>query len=171
MQQKAKPPGFTLDKKPLWFNPEGAKITRITPEYDHPADPILWLESDKVNVSIRYDIRDKWIVHYTIHRVNESTIKCDILMSAEGIYTAFGIIDECDDLQRDRGQEIIDRFGGQFCLQGQFIRWKNWLNIPGPGTGLRGDANLSLEITEEIKKVVREFIEYVCKVNAHAGTF
>lgn len=171
MQQTAKPPGFTLDKKPLWFNPEGSKITRITPEYNHPIEPILWLESDKVSVSIKYDIRNKWIVHYTIYEQNESSIKCDIHMTAEAIYAAFGINDEYGDLPWDRGQGIIDRFGGHFCLQGKFIRWKNWLNIPGPGTGLKGDVNLSLEITDDIKKVVREFMEYVSSVNAHVGFF
>ena len=170
MQQIAKPPGFTLDKKPLWFNPEGAKITRIIPEYDHPANPILWLESEKVRVSIRHDTKDKWIVHYTILQANESTIKCDIMMNAEGIYTAFGSIDEYEDLPWNRGQEIIDRFGGQFCLQGQFIRWRNWLNIPGPGTALRGDANVSIEITDGVKKAVQDFIKYVCTVNVPVGT-
>lgn len=171
MQQKAKPPPLTSSGHPLWFNPEGAKITRITPEYNHPAEPILWLESDKVSVSIKYDIKDKWIFHYTIYINNESSIKCDISMSAEEIYIAFGIIDECENRPWDRGQEIINQFGGQFCLQGQFIRWKNWVNVPGPGTGLKGDVNLSLEITEEMRKIVREFMEYVCKINKQAGTF
>ncbi len=34
--------------------------------------------------------------------------------------------------------------------QGRFIRYKNYLNIPGPGTGHDGDANVSIDLTDPV---------------------
>ncbi|HEY0010946.1 MAG TPA: hypothetical protein VGB97_03495 [Candidatus Paceibacterota bacterium] len=45
--------------------------------------------------------------------------------------------------------------------RGEFCRTKGYLNIPHPGIGHPGDPNLSLLITEDIRKAVEDFLAWV----------
>ena len=42
--------------------------------------------------------------------------------------------------------------------EGAYFRRGNYLNIPHPGTGLQGDPNISVFLTSEIKRAVKELI-------------
>lgn len=53
---------------------------------------------------------------------------------------------------------MLDRFGGTVARQGIFIRWRDFMNIPGPGTGGDGDANISVMITGEIKEAIKTIL-------------
>jgi len=59
---------------------------------------------------------------------------------------AFGLLDNFGS-----SEWLIDRFGGTVAKKCKFIRWKEFLNITGPGTGLDGDPNVSIRLSEEIK--------------------
>jgi len=73
-----------------------------------------------------------------------------VFMTREDINAAFGLSDECSDL----GQGMLDEWGGGVALPGSFIRHATYLNIPGPGTGHDGDANISVKLWEETKEGV-----------------
>ncbi len=68
---------------------------------------------------------------------------------------AFGLTDN----PGEHGLWLLDRFGGDSAEQGQYIRWRNFLNIPCPGTGHDGDPNISIRLNEEIKEAVRQLLE------------
>ncbi len=55
------------------------------------------------------------------------------------------------------GSWLIDRYGGEFAAQRQFIRYDYFLNIPTPGTMHDGDPNISIALFDyEIERAVRE---------------
>ena len=56
------------------------------------------------------------------------------------------------------GDRLIKEFGADSAEQGKYIRWKNFLNIPCPGTGNDGDPNVSIYLDEEIQKAVRQLL-------------
>lgn len=57
------------------------------------------------------------------------------------------------------GDWLIEQFGADAANQGKYIRWKNFLNIPCPGTGHDGDPNVSILLDEEIQNAVRQLLE------------
>jgi|SRR3989344_1448729 len=87
-----------------------------------------------------------WVVRHSFYESSEGQVWFD----DKELASAFGIIEESGRF----GQWIIDRYGGEVAEQGKFIRWKNYLNIPCPGTGHDGDPNVSIELDDEIKKAV-----------------
>ncbi len=56
------------------------------------------------------------------------------------------------------GQWLIDQFGADVADQGKYIRWRNFLNIPCPGTGHDGDPNVSIHLDEQIQDAVRRLL-------------
>ncbi|MDO8638947.1 MAG: hypothetical protein Q7R43_05200 [Candidatus Daviesbacteria bacterium] len=53
---------------------------------------------------------------------------------------------------------LIEKYGGGAAEQGAFIRWGNFLNIPGPGTGHDGDPNISIFLTDVIRNSIFNLI-------------
>lgn len=73
-----------------------------------------------------------------------------VLMGLDTVRAAFGF----DDSSTPDSVWLIERYGGEAAAQGQFIRWKRYLNIPGPGTGNDGDPNISIELDKRIQQAV-----------------
>ncbi len=79
------------------------------------------------------------------------------IFSTQDLKAAFGL----DINPHTFGQQhILDEFGGTCANQGLYIRWDKYLNIPGPGTGHDGDANISIEITREIKEAIWTLLKH-----------
>ncbi len=51
-----------------------------------------------------------------------------------------------------------EKFDADRAVPGHFIRKGKFLNVPMPGTGMDGDPNISILITDEIQKAVRNLI-------------
>lgn len=63
----------------------------------------------------------------------------------------------------DDGVEEADRwmtrqYRGTTAVQGKYLRQDRYLNIPGPGTGRDGDANISVFVSDGIMKSVRDLL-------------
>ena len=43
-------------------------------------------------------------------------------------------------------------------MPGKFVRFHNYLNIPGRGEGQDGDANLSVYLSESIQEAVKDML-------------
>lgn len=86
-----------------------------------------------------------------------------VVFSNEELAAAFCLADD-PGIWGEYSQWMLDRFGGDCAVQGKFIRYTGFsagitfLNIPCPGTGHDGDPNISLEVTEEIKKAVAQLL-------------
>ncbi len=119
---------------------------------------VLYLAGSAASLSItrkisRSDIH--WLVEWEVIQSGIERTKGATCIDTDQLRVAFNIlpapVDEAD-------AWLIERFGGDRAHQGQYIGWKQYLNIPCPGTGQDGDPNISLEVTDEIKKIVTQII-------------
>ena len=82
-------------------------------------------------------------------------------LSSINLRKAFRLDDTMDD---KLSLWLIERYGGTVAAQGEFIRWGKYLNIPGPGTGHDGDANISIFVSDEIRDAVAQLLQKYQKV-------
>jgi hypothetical protein len=69
---------------------------------------------------------------------------------------AFGLIEQpCS----EESLWLFHQYGAEAGEQGVFIRMGNHLNIPGPGTGHDGDANMSLYVDWTMQEAVRRLLK------------
>jgi hypothetical protein len=140
---------------PVWHHHHSSKIS--VHNYNAVAH-ILMLKSNAVEVAIHpadFEVKG-WVVDYKIKQSNESWSRGHIWMSKDNLNTAFGLSDKCAVFG---GQNILDVHGGDVAQQGRYIRYGKYLNIPGPGTGHDGDANVSICIDESIKDALKRLLE------------
>ncbi len=147
---------------PVWWHHHGAKVmvkSRV------PEDKTLILGSRNaaiVEISMCMG-REGWHVKWGIKFGPEEKVQGTVWMSTKDLRCAFGLSDE-EDYNDGRAALLswrdtnIMRYGGTCFRQGQYIRFEDFLNIPGPGTGNDGDPNISIELDDEIKQAVRQLL-------------
>ena len=94
----------------------------------------------------------KWLI---LHSGSEH-VRGQVIFSSSDLASAFRLHSLC--LTEESGQLLVNRFGGEVAKQMCYIRWKQYLNIPGPGTGHDGDPNLSVRIDDQMTEAVRKLI-------------
>jgi hypothetical protein len=120
----------------------------------------LLIEGSAATVVIRKPVIESyefgWIVGWEVFQraVYEEVASGSRHFTDEELAAGFGISEKSGRL----GDWIIERFGAEVAKQGTFIRWKEYLNIPCPGTGQDGDPNVSVFVDEEIKAAVCELL-------------
>ena len=101
-------------------------------------------------------LESPWFVDW---RVNQCTPTEEIVQGRrrfgnKELTAAFGLTDE----QFYTTSWMLNRYQGTTAAQGLFIRFEDYLNIPGPGTGHDGDPNVSILLDREIKKAVQQLL-------------
>ena len=140
------------DGHPIWFHPGGLNIKLDSTERDivflEAKNAELTIEKTGGGIVIRWELNDNWF-----------EVQGDVALCYEELATAFGV--PWEPTEEDADEEpvlyckwLIGRYGGDRAVQGKFIGYKQYLNIPGPGTGNDGDPNISVSITNDIKKAV-----------------
>lgn len=157
LRTHSKRPELTISGTPCWWNPPGAKFFRASIYENDSPERMLILATEKGSCTITKDpniAAEGWIIVSKIIHTPESWSECRIWMHERDLKVAFDLSDEhtCE-----VGQDLIDRFGADFAHYGRYIRWGDFLNLPGPGTGRPGDANLSIFITGRIQKAIKNF--------------
>jgi len=76
--------------------------------------------------------------------------------SDEELAAAFGLSDS----EGKSGQSLRHKYLLQSVEEGKYGRTGNYLNIPSPGTGCNGDPNISVYITEEIRKAIAAILGF-----------
>ena len=139
---------------PSWYHLHGSKICV---EEFRARDCKLMLKGSAAGVLIKKHLSSSggWMIHYFIQYSAETGVKGIIFMNTNDIKTAFGLSECCEEFG---GQHLLDEFGGDVAQQGKYIRSQNYLNIPGPGTGHDGDANISIWTDDDIKAAVAKLI-------------
>lgn len=136
--------------QPIWCHNHSHKVTL---EVTGLRNDLLVFQGSAVELIIRRR-RSGWMVSWlVIHSRNEQA-QGQVYFGDEDLLKAFGLSDSIPDY----GRSLVERFGGTTANQGKFIRYKNWLNIPGPGTGNDGDPNLSLEVDLEMQEAVKKMV-------------
>lgn len=150
-----KPPTQGKPGMPEWFHHHGTKfrVNRRLSTIGH-----LHLEASAASLIILRRERGKpefeirWQVVFSLMEKAEGRL----LMTKEMLESAFGISNKLTSIT---AEWIINRYGGSVAHQGQYIRWDNFLNIPGPGLGHDGDPNVSVMIDDEIREYLHLFLD------------
>lgn len=148
-------------KNPRWYSPiQGQTVCWRGFIKANSPEKTLLLGGNSVDIKIQADNIEAckqigWVVNYTIHHSLQSSSSGSIWFSPDDLKTAFGLSEECDD---SGGQTLVDLYGGDVAYLGRYIRAADFLNIPGPGHGFKGDANVSIQLTQTIKDAVVELM-------------
>jgi hypothetical protein len=94
-------------------------------------------------------VDEGWFVDWEVVQSQREKAGGRVIFSTSDLRVAFGLLTE-----RPRHEFLEQQYGAQCAVQGTYIRWGNYLNIPCPGTGHDGDPNVSIELSEEIKDAV-----------------
>ena len=121
--------------QPKWWHAGGNKL-EVHEIVLEGTNPCVKLKSKKVTITITPDMRNKnhWKLKWSILHVGRaSSIDGEVTLSDHEMQNAF--------LRAStQGKEISN--SGYYC------RLEDWLNIPNPGTGEDGDANVSIKVGE-----------------------
>lgn len=150
-------PVFGNNGGPIWWHHHGMKMAlkELRLEGNAPWITIAASAAElKISPVLSRDTPwalDWRVVHY---QPVEEQATGRVLFSAEELQSAFGLSDRMCDF----GEWLIDRYGGTTARQGSFIRYRNFLNIPCPGTGHDGDPNISLMLGSDIQQAINTIL-------------
>lgn len=155
---------FTREPKIRHYHPDLAHShgTKIRLKDINKATGIIHLASSAAFLTIERIYSDckftsTYLISWKIINSQSEQITGKILMDEKHLKLAFGLDDDYEELG---SWWLIEIYGGTVAYQGCYIRWKNWLNIPCPGTGHDGDPNITIEIDNGIKNAVKKLILY-----------
>lgn len=134
-----------------WWHPHGIKLILAERKTRGP----LVIESGASRLEISKNPGGGFVADCRIRHIMTSVAHGRIFTTEKEFKHAFDIAVQTD----ENGSEVLLEYGGTAASTGVFIRYKDWLNLPCPGTGFDGDPNISLKLTEEIKKEAKSFID------------
>jgi hypothetical protein len=135
---------------PIWFHHHGSKMELVA----HDENTIN-IRSNAASLIIRRPLVGlNWLVEWNIDHDLGVFAKGSIWMTGSELASAFGL----STVMGKFGEWLIERFGGTTAAQGRFIRYNEFLNIPGPGTGHDGDPNISIILNDDIRGAIRHIL-------------
>ena len=140
---------------PIWCHHHGSKmcVKKFSKE-NHLL--VIAASAASVRITRRSSTADGWwfVEWEVVHSQQEKVNGC-VIFGSDELRAAFGLSGDSGRF----GDWLIERFGAESAEQRMYIRWKNFLNIPCPGTGHDGDPNVSIHLNEEIQNAVRQLLE------------
>lgn len=142
---------------PVWWHHHGTKMDIVSSSSPLDEEEGLTITGSAASLKItkHYVLPDLWKAEWEIIFSKNEKVKGIIFWDTEILQKAFGLKDGVDQF----GESLIMNFGGDSASQGKFIRYQDFLNLPGPGTGHDDDPNLSIKITKEMKEVIKRLTE------------
>lgn len=143
---------------PNWCHMHGSKMS--VRNFDQE-NSILVLDSSAATVVITkgssmFPGHEGWFVDWKV--VQSAPQKVGVQgrawFSDQDIKSAFGL----SNISGKYDHWLIEQYGADVAEQGRYIRWKNYLNIPCPGTAHYGDPNVSIHLEENIRNAVQKLI-------------
>ncbi len=98
--------------------------------------------------------KEWWIVEWQIKHSPYEYVQGSVVFDSALLEQAFGLSNDSHDL----GDEVLKLHGGTSAFPARFIRYGNYLNIPGPGSGHDGDPNVSIELTPVVQETIRRML-------------
>ncbi len=142
---------------PPWWHKHGNKMYVALSDNELR---ILTLRSSAAEVHIRRAVEVEttdpgWFVDWEVvqYKPYGEKVEGRRHFTDQELEAAFG-------LSNFRGS-AIDLYKGlqvDSAVQGVYIRWRNSLNIPCPGTGHDGDPNVSIYLDDQIRQAVRQLM-------------
>ena len=152
---------------PKWFHPHGMKMDLGgTPIYHTLGGDDVLIGSRRggrpsptvAQLQIRHSVtrgrlyKVSWRIMFT----RGENAWGDLLLSGDELRQAFGILSSNSPIGDIT--EMKERYDAESSIPGHFIRKGKFLNIPMPGTGMDGDPNISIFITEEMQEAIRNLL-------------
>ncbi len=135
---------------PDWWHTHGTKMHLVHDRQNNTEEVIIKNNTAQLNIKHTGEDGLPWNIQWSIVRfIGENTIG-NRIMNTETLLSAFGF----DNKTSETSAWLIHRFGGTCAEQGEFIRWRRFLNIPHPGTGHDGDPNISVELDTDIQQSI-----------------
>ena len=145
---------------PIWYHHHGHKI-----KVDKKIKGWISLKGSAASLDIQKAInrfpsleylKGQWLADWTVVQFGptEEMVKGRRVFTVADLQNAFGL----DEGSGPSGESLIKLYGADVAEQMKYIRWKEFLNIPCPGTGNDGDPNISILITQEIQAAATELI-------------
>ena len=147
--QEKKPEFRTIG--PIWWHHHGTKMKLKVLGI---RNDFLVIQGSAAEVVIT-KAPDGWFVSWKIRHGFNTGVSGKAWFASSDLARAFGLRNDIPKF----GEWLIQHPGGTTGKQHCFIRYKEFLNIPCPGTGHDGDPNVSIELSEEIKKAIEQLIE------------
>ncbi len=149
---------------PRWYHRHGCKLKVASTDLQKGV-AVFQSSAAEVIISLMTGIpgetRRSWRIEWSIlHNVfgHAKVVGTVSLVSDGELKAAFGI------LERPKTEPhsvwLLNRYGGDWALQGLGIRQGCHLNIPCPGTGSDGDPNVSICIDDDIKVAIVQLFEF-----------
>ena len=104
--------------------------------------------------SLVYSEANGWFVDWEVIHSRSEKATGRVFFTSDDLKAAFNLSESSGEC----GDWLIKRFGAESAEQGKYIRWKNFLNIPCPGTGNDGDPNISIELGNKIENAVQQLL-------------
>lgn len=143
---------------PIWYHGHGRKM--YVERFDRKNHTLIISGSAakvviKKASSVYSDVKG-WLVDWEVvqFRPYEEGVLGRTHFDDDDLAAAFGLSDDSDEF----GDWLIERYGADSAAQGKYIRWRDFLNIPCPGTGGNGDPNISIDLDDEIRNAVRQLL-------------
>lgn len=151
-----------VSETPGWWNPRGHHMhIGITGTVLTGGKADLALDSkDSVDAFVRIDqvySRNKYKLGWHLNHsggIDMPYTAGRIEVDARELKRMFAFIDGAE----EDSLWLLKQYRGTAAAQGKFLRQNRYLNIPGPGTGRDGDANLSVFVSDEIMTGVRAML-------------
>jgi hypothetical protein len=152
-KEKVKLPELRLGA-PIWWNLNGMKMEKI--KFRNGKSLTIENSVAKVTIARKHLMHWGWGIRWSIEHEYKCTTSGNLIFIDQQLASAFGL---CNNPVYNDSEELIKRYGAEVAAKGLYIRWKDYLNLPCPGTGFDGDPNLSIYLSHEIRMTVKEMLE------------
>lgn len=141
--------------KPEWWHNHGHKMH--VKELDLTARRLVIEGGADVTIAHNAERKDEieWLLDWEVSQGGDELVRGRRTFTSAQLAAAFGVNDTASG---EYGEWLLDRYGGESAEQMLYIRWKDFLNIPCPGTGHDGDPNVSIFLWPETVEAVRQLL-------------
>ncbi len=144
---------------PDWWVGHGDKMVPDKPDFERNMLVIRNGEVATLTIQLA-DVPDEWRLIWEVHHIDGS-VRGQTQVTSKELEVAFGLKEVRFSEQPAEMADFANRYGAHASVQGRFIRFGNYLNIPHPGAGAQGDPNISVFISNEIRDAVRQLLASV----------
>lgn len=149
-QWRPRKPDLSMLGFPVWFHHHAIKMNVVALDQERKrleiAASAAFLKISRITIE-----KKAWKLEWQVRQSRSERTDGVVLFTDEQLSIAFGLT---SGEVPSHSRWLIDRYGGDYAFQGNFIRWQHCLNIPCPGTGHDGDPNISIEIDEKMQEAV-----------------
>jgi len=136
---------------PVWWHHHGTKMRLVVQGIQND---FAVIQGSAAEIVITRAPTGWWVTWRISHGFNASVLG-KAWFSYDDLARAFGLRNDIPQW----GEWMIAQYGGTTAKQHSFIRYKEFLNIPCPGTGHDGDPNVSIRLDEKMKIAIQQLID------------